>query len=59
MSLLCDIFRVSDNGGGVKHELLERIWEYGSTTAGITEKWSDHHIFEQILSNKVVDSFYG
>jgi len=57
--LFCTIFRVSDNGGGIKHEMLERIWEYGFTTPGVSERWSDHHIFERMLSNKPADSFCG
>lgn len=53
------MFRVSDSGGGIKHEVLERIWDYGFTTPGVTEKWTDSHIFEQILSNKDAISFRG
>jgi len=52
-------FRVSDSGGGIDHEMLERIWEYGCTRPGVTEKWSDHNIFEQIRSSKAADSFSG
>ena len=59
MSILSAVCRMSDSGGGIEHELLERIWEYGSTTRGVTEKWSDHHIFDRILSSKAADSFYG
>jgi len=65
ISVLCNLFRVSDRGGGIKHELLERIWQYGSTatytTSDITaERWSDHDIFERIRSNKTAtDSFHG
>jgi len=39
--------------------MLERIWDYGFTTPGVTEKWSDNHIFEHALASKSVDSFCG
>jgi len=57
--LLSVTIRVSDSGGGIKHDMLERIWEYGFTTPGVTEKWSDNQIFEQTLSEKAADSFCG
>jgi len=61
---------VSDSGGGIKHEMLERIWQYGSSTTTYTtpdigaaeSKWSDHYIFgpAQMKYNRTAsDSFHG
>jgi [3-methyl-2-oxobutanoate dehydrogenase (acetyl-transferring)] kinase len=53
------IIRISDMGGGIKHEVLHRVWDYGFTTPGVTEKWSDYRIFERTSSYKSPDSLTG
>lgn len=54
-------FRVTDMGGGIKHEVLDKIWKYGFTTTGreTSEIWSDHTIFENKSSAKRTDGFRG
>jgi len=48
-------------GGGIKHDVLDKIWNYGFTTTGqeTSEKWSDHIVFERNSSTMTADSFRG
>ena len=48
-------------GGGIKHDVLDKIWNYGFTTTGLetSEKWSDDIVFERNSSDTRSDSFRG
>jgi len=53
------IIRVSDMGGGIRHDVLHKVWDYGFTTPGVTEKWSDHGMFERSTSERLPDTLRG
>ena len=53
--LLCVLCRISDRGGGIPHDDMERVWDYHFTTAcspgrDLPEKDADADPFRSIMS---------
>jgi hypothetical protein len=46
-------------GGGIKHDVLEQVWDYGFSTTEDTEKWTDHSMFDSSPASKMANSLYG
>lgn len=52
-------FRISDRGGGIRHELLQKVWEYGFTSAGYEENMESDGIFDAIMEGPEASSMFG
>lgn len=53
------MFRISDRGGGIRHELLQKVWEYGFTSAGYEENTESEGIFDAIMEGPGASAMFG
>jgi len=61
--------RISDRGGGIRHEISEKIWEYGFTSPGYQggEKHPRSHfgtripdgLFDELMVNRSTGKMHG
>ena len=64
-----DSARISDRGGGIRHDVTERIWEYGYTSPGYqhAEKPSPtadstriaDGLFDELMNNRSAGKMHG
>jgi len=54
------VLRITDRGGGIAHDDMDRIWEYGYTTGGADEETKlDRGIFGQFMENRSAGAMHG
>ncbi|CAD5121075.1 DgyrCDS9613 [Dimorphilus gyrociliatus] len=54
------IIRISDRGGGIRHDHLEKIWDYGFTTSGQTEDDRvSRGLFGQFIESRAAGAMHG
>lgn len=54
------IIRITDRGGGIPHDDLTRIWDYGFTTGGADEESKlDRGLFGQFMENRSAGAMHG
>lgn len=53
------IIKISDRGGGIRHELLQKVWEYGFTSAGYEENIESEGIFDAIMEGPGASAMFG
>lgn len=47
-------------GGGVPHDMMKKIWNYGFTTSEIDKSTHNQHsLFEEFVENRSAGRFYG
>ena len=52
--------RISDRGGGIRNDLVKKIWDYGFTTSGETDDSRvSGGLFGQVMENRNVGSMHG
>lgn len=52
--------RISDRGGGIPHETLRHVFDYGYTTAGTsTDDRVDRGLFGQIVESRDTSHMHG
>jgi len=63
------IIKISDRGGGVRHDIVDKIWQYGFTSSGYSEVTNktfvdfDHRsnggLFDVIMENRSTGKMHG
>lgn len=58
------VIRISDRGGGIRHDLLSKVWNYGFSSSGKEENGAqppgkDTQMFEVMMDNKSFGSMFG
>jgi [3-methyl-2-oxobutanoate dehydrogenase (acetyl-transferring)] kinase len=60
------IIKISDRGGGIRHDIFDRIWEYGFTSSGYTNisnsaysRPTSDGLFDAIMENRASGKMHG
>lgn len=54
------IIRISDRGCGIRHDLVNKIWDYGFTTSGKTgDDRVDRGLFGQMMETRAAGAMHG
>ncbi|ELT93703.1 hypothetical protein CAPTEDRAFT_160347 [Capitella teleta] len=55
------VIRISDRGGGIRHDLLNRVWQYGFTgpQQHTQVEETNRGIFSEIMENRSAGALYG
>lgn len=63
------IIKISDRGGGIRHDIFDKVWEYGFTSSGYTDvtnntyvdfdQRSNGGIFDVIMENRASGKMHG
>jgi len=59
--------RISDRGGGIRHDVTEKIWEYGFTGPGYQGGQKPTHsdtripggLFDELMNNRSTGKMHG
>ena len=61
--------RISDRGGGIRHDIAEKIWEYGFTSPGYQHGQKPAHtddgarisdgLFDELMHNRSAGKMHG
>jgi len=64
-----DCARISDRGGGIRHDIAEKIWEYGFTSPGyqgrqkpartIDDARIPDGLFDELMDNRSAGKMHG
>lgn len=53
------IIKISDRGGGIRHELLQKVWDYGFTSAMYEEPTENEGLFDAIIEGPEASAMFG
>lgn len=58
--ILLGFFRISDRGGGIRHDILKRVWEYGFTSAGYNDDSAESEgLFDALIEGPSASAMFG
>lgn len=54
------VIRISDRGGGIRHDILKRVWEYGFTSAGNNDEGAvNEGFFDALIEGPTAAAMFG
>jgi len=60
MYILFVVFRISDRGGGIRHDFLKRVWEYGYTSAAYDDDSTENEgLFDALIEGPSAAAMFG